>query len=225
MLRDFFALLFPEPCPGCGEALLKNEPVICAGCTVNLPVFPFNGLEDNPLERRLWGRLPVDKAYAYMKFRKRNIVQKLLFAMKYDGNKDLCLHCGRAFGTHILKQSAGKYDAIVPVPLHSSKLKSRGYNQADVIASGISQILQIPVLSEALEKIASGVSQTRKRREERYENIKKVYRIRDAKQVEGKKLLLLDDVITTGATFEVCGSLLLEAGARSVSIAALAAAD
>lgn len=225
MFRDFFSLLFPDPCPGCGQALLKNEPVICTICHLNLPFYPYNNLPDNPLLTRLWGRIHIHHAYAYLKFKKGSSVQKLLFAMKYSGNEALCYFFGKAFGFEIQRISQVKFDFIVPVPLHATKIKTRGYNQAEKIASGLSEVLKIPVLPDALQKSSSGVSQTRKKREERYENVKKLYRIKEGVFIDGQNILLVDDVITTGATFEVCGNLLYDGGAKSVSIAALAAAD
>lgn len=225
MLTDFFSLLFPDPCPGCGKALLKNEPVICTFCQLNLPFYPYNNLHENPLVTRLWGRIHIHHAYAYLKFKKGSSVQKLLFAMKYSGNEELCYFFGKAFGSEIQRISNVNFDAIVPVPLHGAKIKTRGYNQAEKIANGLSDVLKIPVLNSALEKSSSGISQTRKKREERYENVKKLYRVKDGGLIEGLNILLIDDVITTGATFEVCGTLLYEGGAKSVSIAALAAAD
>ncbi|MEO0332530.1 MAG: phosphoribosyltransferase family protein, partial [Bacteroidota bacterium] len=159
----------------------------------------------------------------YYKFSKHGKVQKLLHALKYQNHPEVGELSGKWFGYALQKKiSKVKVDMIVPIPLHKKKQKKRGYNQCDFIVWGLAEVLDIPWSTQVLVKTENTESQTRKNRMERYRNSYQAYAIRKGADIKGKHILLVDDVVTTGATLGACAKLLLAGGCRTVSIAALA---
>jgi ComF family protein len=223
---DLLHLLFPERCNGCGQSLVRGEKVICLCCLRDLPYTDYHLHHENKAAKQFWGRLPCHMVVAMLFFKKGSRVQTLIHRLKYKGQTAIGYHLGQLLGQR-LKQNMkhSSIDLLIPVPLHKRRERLRGYNQAEYIASGIGSVLQIPVLSGLLIKPFATASQTRKGRFSRYENLKSVFEVRDASKLENKHILLVDDVITTGATLEACGLLLYNCGISKLSIAALAFAD
>ncbi|WP_022825693.1 ComF family protein [Hymenobacter norwichensis] len=226
IIADFVGLIFPKVCLACEEPLSRGEDHLCTICRAQLPYTDYHLLpaDANPLARRFWGRVPVRYALSYLRFLRRGRVQHLLHQLKYRGQRDIGLVLGRWYG-HDLARQGYQFDAVVPVPLHTRKLAKRGYNQSDPFAAGLAESLGIPWHADALRRLEHTDSQTRKNRLERWQNVAAVFEAADVAAIQGKHVLIVDDVLTTGATLEACAAALLAAGAAEVSIATIASAD
>ncbi|MBD2717172.1 ComF family protein [Microvirga sp. STR05] len=226
ILSDFWGLIFPRTCLGCQEPLARGEEHLCTGCRAQLPYTDYHLLPEaeNPLARRFWGKLPVRHALSYLRFLRRGRVQHLLHQLKYQNQRDVGLALGRWYG-HDLARAGLTFDLIVPVPLHARKLAQRGYNQSDPFAEGLAEALHTPWHATALRRTSHTDSQTRKNRLQRWQNVAEVFEVADPEAVRGKHVLVVDDVLTTGATLEACAAVLLAAGATEASIATIACAD
>lgn len=224
MLSDFFALIFPLSCAACHQTLLKNEDTLCTTCILNLPKTNYWKTKDNPVSKIFWGRIPVENACSFYQFTKGGKVQQLLHQLKYKGNKNAGYVPGKLFGTELNNSAFKEIDAIIPVPLHLSKIKKRGYNQSEIIALGLSETMQKPVQTNWLIRKYASETQTKKSRFKRWENVKEIFATENENEFEGKHLLIVDDVVTTGATIEACAQLLLNVKDVKISIVALASA-
>lgn len=215
-------LVFPHLCAGCGSDLLNREHQLCLDCYSSLPVTSFHLHSDNLVERMFWGRLPFMVATAQYYFTKESMMQSLVHQFKYRGHKDLCFYLGMLMGQQLV-QSARFHDidALVPLPLYPSRERKRGYNQAKVLCEGIASVLQLPVLHDILVRNHHTDTQTHKSRLERWENMAGCFTLTNEEAIEGKHILLVDDVITTGATIEACGLELLKGRKVRVSFGAL----
>lgn len=228
-MKNFFdlftQLIFPNLCICCNGHLSNQEKHLCDLCVYNLPLFEFNKLKNNTLRKRFWGILPLDDCFAYLIFENNNEVQKIIHEIKYNRNKELCYTMGIALGHLIL--SLGKVaniDFIIPVPLHKNREHQRGFNQAEILANGVSSITNVPVLIDGVNRVVDNKSQTKKNRSERDKNTENIFVITNSQVLQGKHVLLLDDVITTGATICSCGQSLLTVKNLRLSVAALATA-
>lgn len=202
MLDDLLGLLFPKLCVGCNAALLKNETFICTTCHLHLPLTHYHRQPGNALEKLFWGRAEVVRAFSLLHFRKGSITQHLLHELKYKGNKELGHFIGRMYG-QMLKGHTD-IDAVMAIPLHPSKLRKRGYNQSDFFAEGLAGQLGIQNLSPFVVRNKATETQTKKSRFERWENVADVFAVKQADALKDRHILLVDDVITTGATIEAC---------------------
>jgi ComF family protein len=225
-LKDFLSLFFPELCAACGTNLFKNEQVICTNCIYHLPVTNFHSDHSNKLAKQLWGRFTFVQATSYVYFRKGSRVQNIMHQLKYNKRPEAGFRMGQLYA-HVLKNSESwrQPDLIIPVPLHPAKLKKREYNQSECIANGMASILLLPVMSDNLIRIENTETQTRKSRFSRYENLKEAFMCKDQTQLMNKHILVVDDVITTGATLEACSLLLLDLENVRISIATIAFAE
>lgn len=225
-LNDVLNLFFPNVCQACGEALARQEKVMCVSCQFALPKTGFHMHEDNPVSRVFWGRVKINAATSFLFFNKGGHVQELIHSLKYKGNIETGVFIGELFGYELAKSPLfTKIDLVVPVPLHPQKYHKRGFNQSAVIARGIAQILKIPVDNQNFVRLVNTDTQTRKSRYNRWENVRDVFGIINEKQIEGKHILLVDDVLTTGATLESCVTTLLNCENTKVSVATLAYAQ
>lgn len=221
MLQDFIHLLFPVTCICCENVLQTDEKYICLSCLHSLPTLEE---KHDPVAQKLAGRIRAQTSFSFLKFNKMGMAQKLLHELKYRHNPDLGLFLGQLMAEPLSKSLADqKIDLLVPVPLHPKKQFQRGYNQAEQIAKGISERLNIPLNTSMLTKVKENQSQTRKGRLARITNIKDCYEAKGDLQ-HSAHIALVDDVITTGATFEVCASALEKLGSPSISIIAFAVA-
>ncbi len=233
LLADLVALLYPTLCLACDEVLISGELECCTQCRVALPYLTYHlpnvaeAPTDTPLARRFWGKVPVAHTLAYLKFSPRGRVQQLLHRLKYENQPEIGRVLGRWFGEELAVAGFGSVvDGLVPVPMHPNKLRRRGYNQAECFAEGLAEALQLPVWTSLVEKITDTESQTRKNRIDRWQNVASGFAVPRTATAEltGQRLLLVDDVLTTGSTLEACASVLLASGAGTVSIATIAAA-
>jgi len=225
ILQDFIALFYPRVCVACHTSLIKGEDVLCTSCLVQLPKTAYHRYDENPVRNRLAGRLPLAFASAFLKFRKGGLVQSLLHELKYNNRPEIGIRMGHLYGMELMESGLGAdFDMIVPVPLHSSRMRRRGYNQSAKFAEGLSEALNIAWEETISQRVSATTTQTRKGRSDRWSNVKDAFSVADVDRVAGKRILLVDDVITTGATLEACGSHLIESGCASLSIACIAEA-
>jgi ComF family protein len=225
-LADLVALVFPQLCPACGESLVAGENIICTNCLFNLPLTNFHLQPDNVVARQFWGKVNIQGAYALYYFTKGGKVQNLLHLFKYKGMRKIGVVLGNIAGGQLAKSDIfNTVDMIIPVPLHKSRLKQRGYNQSACFAEGLAQKLNAGVDETSLLRIKATETQTHKSRFSRFENMQQVFEIVDPEKLKNKHVLLVDDVVTTGSTLEACAALLLEIEGLKLSIAAIAYAE
>jgi ComF family protein len=220
---DFISLLFPRLCHACGNHLLKNEYLICTQCFISIPRTNYHLTPDNPVEQLFWGRCRISRGAAFSFYNKGSRIRKLIHKLKYDGIKELGSELGKIYGLS-LKNSGfiSDLDVIIPVPLHPSKLRKRGFNQSEYISKGIADVTGLQLDIRTLIRTRASDTQTKRSRYERWKNVEEIFAVTDSESIRGKHILLVDDVITTGSTIDACATELLRVDNVSVSIAALA---
>lgn len=223
MAHSFRHLFFPHYCVGCGTDTISRNQLICLRCHYQLPVTQFEQHAANPVEKIFWGRLPLQAAFSHYFFTKDSILQNLLHELKYKGHQDIGRFMGREIGQSILNSNrlAG-IDGIIPLPLHPKRERERGYNQAAMIGEGIGEVTGIPVWKNRIIRTAATETQTHKTRTERWQNMEGRFQLTNPDSLQHKTILLVDDVITTGATLESCGAEILKAPGTQLVIGAVA---
>ncbi len=229
LLKNLFAdtvhLFYPHICTGCGSDLLPETNLLCLKCITNLPKTNFAQHANNPIEKIFWGRLPLVAAHSEFYFAKESLLQHLIHQLKYKSNQQIGTYLGELMGSSLLNSNRfNNIDYLVPLPLYPDRERKRGYNQATVICNGISTVLNVPVLTGNIARKRFTDTQTKKHRTERWENVAGSFVINNPEKLEGKNLLLVDDVITTGATLESCGSMLTNINGTRLSVATLSTA-
>ncbi|MES2274392.1 MAG: phosphoribosyltransferase family protein [Bacteroidota bacterium] len=225
-LADFVSLLFPELCHACGDSLVAHEDLICTGCLYNLPYTNFHKQPDNIVARQFWGKIKLDAAYALLYFTKGGKVQHLMHSLKYKNTPLIGNKLGSIAGAQLLQAAhLNDIDAVIPVPLHKSRLRKRGYNQSACFAEGVAQALVTKVVIDNLVRTKATATQTHKTRFERAVNMLYVFAIANPAQLTNKHVLLVDDVVTTGSTLEACAAALLTVPGLKLSIATIAYAE
>ncbi len=221
---DLISLLFPRICYACGDRLMKNEELICTVCYVTMPRTNFHLEPGNIVEKTFWGRCMLEKVAVFSIYNKDSRIRKLIHNMKYRGIKEIGFELGRMYGTDLAKSDfLDDVEMIVPVPLHHSKERIRGFNQSIEIARGLSASTGLPVAGDILKRASFSQTQTKRSRIDRWSNVEGIFGVTDYTKIDGRHLLLVDDVITTGATIESCASELLKGNKVKVSVVALAA--
>ena len=224
-INNLINLFYPNVCQSCGEALNKQEAVICISCLLRLPTTGFHLHTENPVSRIFWGRVDINAATSFLFFSKQGRVQNLIHQLKYKGQKEVGIELGRLFGSELLQSpDFSNIDFIVPVPLHPKKLSKRGYNQSLMIAEGLKKSMNVEIFT-GLQRNVHSATQTKKSRYERWENVKDIFVLEQQEKLENKNILLVDDVLTTGATLEACATVLSGVPGVTVSIATLAYAQ
>ncbi|MCG2418037.1 ComF family protein [Aequorivita sp. F47161] len=217
-------LLFPKVCVGCKQLLLKGEEVLCLECIHSLPLAGFHKTGSSLLKDKFYGRFIVKNATAIVYFQKRGLTQELLHNLKYRGRSEISNFFGKWLGAELAEIASYKnVDVVIPVPLHKQKLKKRGYNQVEGFGKEIARALNIPYRDDVLIKISKSGSQVFKTRILRFET-EEVFTTQNLQTIANKHILLVDDIITTGATLEKCALQLLKAKNVSISIATIATA-
>lgn len=222
-IDDFISLIYPNICAACGNNLWKHENIICTFCDLHLPRTGFHLEPENPVSRIFWGRVPVGYATSMFYFNKGNRVQHLIHQLKYKGRKDIGICLGEKYG-RILKTTPlfDTVSLIVPVPLYKKKLMQRGYNQSEQFAAGLSRSMKIPCDSNVLYRTRATETQTRKSRFHRWTNVEGLFAVTDPAKLSGYHILLVDDVITTGATIEACVRAMNGIPGTVISVASIA---
>ncbi|RYU95587.1 ComF family protein [Emticicia agri] len=219
-------IIYPKTCEACREPLLGGEKLICTQCLISLPRTNTHLNPDELIQRRFWGKIAVSHTLAYLRFSKKSKVQHLLHQLKYKNKPELGSFLGELYGTDLKATGFDKkIDLIIGVPLHRQKEKQRGYNQANCIAEGLSKALEVPYDPTLVKKVLNTATQTRKSRFERFMNVKDAFEIVDKEKIKGKRIAIVDDVLTTGATIEAFAGTLLENGCTDVSVITIAIAD
>jgi len=209
LLADLF---YPRLCGGCRRNLYTGETYICTHCLMELPFTRYHQMTDNPLERMFRARIPVEGVTALLFFNRGGIARQLLHRVKYFGDTHTALALGRLLGAALRNSHYAHCGAIVPVPLHPSKQRIRGFNQSCLIAQGVHEETGIPLQLDWLQRVEATQTQTRKTREARWDNVAAAFATGAAMTGCSGPVLLIDDVLTTGATLEACARVLLAAG-------------
>lgn len=226
IFNNLLSLFYPRLCAGCGDALQQNEQHLCLHCMLHLPETNFHKEQDNPLTNIFAGRVRVREVASLMYYKKGNNVQHILHALKYNGQKELGAFLGEYYGKLLIQEPRFQdVDCILPIPLHPKKQRKRGYNQSEWIAKGLSEGMGKPYRTDILTRAQFTETQTRKSRFNRWENVKEVFVAQGDKSVEGKHLLVCDDVLTTGATMEAAIQQLQTIPDVKVSVVTLATAQ
>jgi len=223
MTKYLLQLIYPNTCICCHNHLVDTENFVCTLCLLELPATNFHLKPNNDLEKVFWGRINIERAIALLFYKKGGKTAKILHALKYHDTPEIAEFLGRYYGTFLkdfIKEN--NIDAVVAIPLHKNKLRLRGYNQSEKLAAGLAETLAIENLSIFMTRNKFTETQTQKSRLERSENVNKVFEVNDIKMFENKHILLIDDVITTGATIDSCANEILQISNCKVSVAGLA---
>jgi len=223
-LRDLSKLIFPKTCISCTQPLNEAEDTICIDCLINLPRTNYHRLSRNPVSDKFRGRLQINDASAFLYFEKGNSTRSLIHHLKYNQRQDIGMRLGALYAKDLLNDGYDRPDIIIPLPLHQSKQKIRGYNQCTSIAEGLNKYFQTEIGFNTVRRISNNSSQTRKGRFERWENVEKIFEVNEHNKLKDRHALLVDDVITTGSTLEACGIEILDADCSRLSILTLATA-
>lgn len=225
-MRRLLSLFFPPCCPVCGTALQEGEDALCVACKCRLPRTGYWEDQDPCVEQMFWGKVSVTRATAFLYYHKGSPYSGLVRLLKYDGRKELGVALGRIMGGELAADGFfSQVDALIPVPLHKRKLRSRGYNQSLCLARGVAQVTGLPVLDGCLCRTIYTDTQTHLTLAERWDNMRHVFCLSNPLAVAGKHVMLIDDVLTTGATMTACADVLAQAEGVSISMLALAKAD
>ena len=208
---DLLMLFFPSNCLVCGKRVGNPQIVLCLECEMNLPEAGLKEGENHPVIQIFRGRIPISAGTALFRYEKGSAYQPLIHDLKYRGNSRAGTYLGRLLGQKLKQGVFRECDILLPVPLHPKRLRQRGYNQSELIARGVSEITGIPILTKVLRRTHYQHSQTSKSRQERFENMEKAFSLGPGyPDLHHKRILIIDDIVTTGATLEACCSLLLE---------------
>lgn len=204
-ISDLLDIIFPRRCCVCGEILSAQEQHICLNCLYALPRVEPHIAEE--IEKIFWGKIDIERATSFIYYQKGSPYNSIIHALKYKGQPWIGMRFASMAAAELNEKGFfDGIDAIIPVPLSGKKKSKRGYNQCDYIAEGISHATGIPVLKGIVERSISNKTQTDKNRDERWENVKGIFALRKPEQLEGKHILLVDDILTTGATLASCAS-------------------
>lgn len=222
-VRDVIHLVYPTCCIGCGEELFGNEEQLCIACWKELPKTDFHLQGLNPAIEKFLGKIPVEQASAMYYFSKQTRLQSVMHQLKYGGNSELGMELGKRCGRE-LRQVAwiGDIDVMVPVPLSRQKMRKRGYNQSEAIARGMQSVLDLPIDTDSFTRVINTRSQTNLSLLQRSENVKKAFQVSNETALRDKHILLIDDVLTTGATLTACAMEILDSVNARVSVFTLA---
>lgn len=218
-------LLFPHSCIVCDGSLVQGEEYICTMCNARLPRTNFHLIKDNEIEMRFWGKANIERATSYFFYTKGSDFRKILYQLKYQSNKEIGEVLGRYLGKEIYPSGFFDHiDLIIPVPLHPKREKSRGYNQSEWLAKGITNATGIPLNTTLLIRTSNNKTQTRKSVFDRWTNVQDIFEVTHPEELEHKHILLIDDVLTTGATLLSCAITLSVCKDIKISILTLAVA-
>lgn len=225
-LTSFVRLFFPRRCVVCGRPLREAEEGICLRCNMDMPRTNYHRRKDNPVECMLWGKMLLKRASSWFFYRKGSDFRHVVHLLKYGGRKDLGEIMGRLMAAEL--SEAGFFrgvDVLVPIPLHPLRQRVRGYNQSEYIARGISAVTGIPVDASSVRRCRHTETQTRKSVYERWENVEGAFSLSFPERFAGKHILLVDDVLTTGATSTACADAFQGVEGVRISVLTLAVAD
>jgi ComF family protein len=225
MLNPLVNLFFPKVCYACHNLLDDNEDTICMDCRHYLPVTDFHYDNNDSVAKALYGRAKIENGTALFRFEQKSIVQQLVHNLKYRNHEKIGFVLGNWLGNELKTIEAYQnIDVVIPVPLHKNKLKKRGFNQVAKFGQQIAEALKADYIDDVLVKITNTKSQTNKNRFSRWMNTDELFALKNMETIDNKHILLVDDLITTGATLEACISVLNQAKNIKISIATMAIA-
>ncbi|WP_041301328.1 ComF family protein [Lacinutrix sp. 5H-3-7-4] len=225
MINSLINLFFPKVCSACKLLLNDNEKYICTTCRHNLPVTNYHKTNDDFVKKVFYGRAKLEQATALLRFEKKGIVQQLLHDLKYREQQQIGTFLGKWLGIELKEtNNYNAIDMVIPVPLHKTKLGSRGYNQVEKFGKEIALALNTEYQDKILQKITNTSSQVNKKRFARWQNNTELFAVTNTQKLNNKHILLVDDIITTGATLEACIAELNKANNIKISIATMAIA-
>lgn len=224
-LHDFSDLLFPRSCVVCGRKLGGGERYLCVHCLRDLPRTHYSDEPDNPLARRLWGFATLERAASFIYYRNDNHVRHILYHLKYYHQPQIGIFMGRLMAQEIGAAYFDGVDVLVPVPLAAPRQRHRGYNQCQMLAEGIAAVTALPIDNRSLIRHIANVSQTHLHRADRWDNVQGIFDLTDTAALAGKHVLLIDDVVTTGATILSCIQTLSAIPGIRLSVLTLSVAD
>ena len=225
IFRALGQVVFPHHCLGCGMDLKNRKTLVCFSCINELPLTHFTNIDNNPTEKIFSGRIELVAATSIFYFTKGLLIQDLIHELKYKNNAAAGIYLGKMLGNEIKNSPRfANIDAIVSMPMHKKKESKRGYNQAELIANGVSEELHLPVVKNMLQKIKQTDTQTKKHRWERWKNTEEVFWLQNPQAFENKHVLLIDDVVTTGASIEACAIEMFKTKGIKLSVATIAIA-
>ena len=220
--EGFLALLYPNLCLACGHSISPEQDAICISCQYYLPQTNYHLEKENPFTDRFWGRFPLQTGTALYHFSKGGRVQQLIHNLKYQSKPEVGFRLGQILGNALRTRDHYRtIDLIIPVPLHPKKERQRGYNQSDTFARGLAETLEVPWNKKILIRTKSTTTQTKKSRLERLQNVQQVFDLRRSDLLRNQHVLLVDDVLTTGATLEACALKLLKVDGVRISLATI----
>lgn len=221
LINDFLSLIYPRRCEACANSLFRHEVFLCNHCKLNLPKSNFHLNQSSELAMVLAGRVPVENAACFYLYEKSGKIQRLLHAIKYEHQKELGEYVGGLYANE-LSPAVQSVESILPIPLHPKKLATRGYNQSEWFAKGLAKKLLRPIDTRSLARVKETSTQTKKKKFQRWENVEGIFEVQDASALVNKHILLVDDVITTGATIEAAWLALKKIPGVRISVASIA---
>lgn len=223
LFKSFLSVFYPKSCACCNSFLIENETIVCLKCRANLPVTNFSFETDNLVEKAFYGRIPLISATALLFYTKKGLTQALIHQLKYKNQQKVGGFLGFWLAQNMIESKRfTSVTCIVPVPLHASKKRKRGYNQLTTFGQALAKKLKIPFVENILIRTAKNNTQTKKQRLDRWQNVSELFSVIHHKELDGQHILLIDDVITTGATLEACYKALSIIKNSKISIACMA---
>lgn len=222
VFEDFISLFFPRMCFHCNKPLVYQEEILCINCRWTMPETNFHLDQENPVYQKFVYENRVKFASAYLFYHRKGIAQKLIHTMKYRNIPQIGRSLGKWYGEKLL-ESKIEGEFLIPVPLHKNKLSARGFNQSETICEGLAQSLKIPVDTQSIVRVSNTSTQTKKAKVDRWVNVNSVFKVVSSENIAGRKVILVDDVLTTGATMGVLIDEVVKAGARTISVLTIAA--
>lgn len=225
--QSLIQLFYPRICPGCGSDAIGKGESLCLRCLSDLPYTFYNQSADNKMAQMFYGRIKIESAMSLLYFSKHSLVQNIMHEFKYNGGRELGMFLGNLMGKAINESELfRRCEVLVPLPLHASKEKKRGYNQSEILCRGIQSITGQALSVKNVIRTTPTESQTHKHRTERWDNVEGTFEVSNPDALRGKHVLLVDDVVTTGSTLEACADAILHLGqSTKVSVATLAVAS
>lgn len=222
--ESILQLIYVPKCLTCQEGLFYGEKFICTSCRYSLPKIGFRQSDQAILREKFYGHIPFDQIHVFLQFFAGGAVQKIMHAIKYQGNRVLGEEMGRWMAIYLLENEINLMaDLIIPIPLAPSRRRERGYNQAEAIARGISSILTIPLETQVLCRKEGAKSLVKLNKRDRKEELKEVFYLKNQDKIVGKKILLVDDTLTTGATLISASEVLWEQEIQGLTLICLSA--
>lgn len=223
MFKNLFNLFFPKVCLACSNFLSDNEEYVCTACRHDLPVTNYHFNDSEQVKKVFYGRVKLENAAALLRFQKKGIVQQLMHNLKYKGHEEIGIFLGDWLGDELKRSELFKnIDVVIPVPLHKRKYRKRGYNQVSNFARQLADSLDAIYLEDVLVKVTNTSSQVQKSRLARWDSNQEIFSVKNQNKIQGRHILLVDDIITTGATIEACSNLLLKSNNVKISVASMA---